>query len=166
MRITDQPFYFETGQHPSSGRSTLLLVAATAAFLATGLGARGEFADNWWTIDGGGGTSSGAQFTLNGTTGQPDAGVMSGGGYTLRGGFWSIIATLPPRLSISYAAGIVTIYWPYPSSGYVLEQSDSLTTPVWTQVPTQPIQIDPITWCVTQTTAPGPKFYRLKKTIS
>jgi hypothetical protein len=43
---------------------------------------------DWYTIDGGGGTSSGGVFTLSGTIGQPDAGVMSGGSFTLTGGFW------------------------------------------------------------------------------
>jgi hypothetical protein len=44
---------------------------------------------SWWTVDGGGGSSSGSGYTLNGTIGQPDAGTLaSGGGYTLAGGFW------------------------------------------------------------------------------
>jgi hypothetical protein len=43
----------------------------------------------WWTVDGGGGTTSqGGNYALSGTMGQPDAGLMSGGSYTLRGGFW------------------------------------------------------------------------------
>ncbi len=42
----------------------------------------------WYTIDGGGGTSSGGQYVVMGTTGQADAGVMSGGDYELLGGFW------------------------------------------------------------------------------
>ena len=43
---------------------------------------------SWYTIDGGGGTSSGGDFVLSGTIGQPDAGEMSGEGYVLTGGFW------------------------------------------------------------------------------
>ena len=44
---------------------------------------------SWWTVDSGGGTSSGNGYTLNGTLGQPDAGTLArGGGYTLVGGFW------------------------------------------------------------------------------
>ncbi|MEE9293659.1 MAG: hypothetical protein V3W34_01670 [Phycisphaerae bacterium] len=42
----------------------------------------------WHTVDGGGGTSSVGTFTLTGTVGQPDAGVMSGGTLTLAGGGW------------------------------------------------------------------------------
>ncbi len=40
------------------------------------------------TIDGGGGTSSGGAYVLNGTIAQPDAGWMAGGDYELLGGFW------------------------------------------------------------------------------
>jgi hypothetical protein len=44
---------------------------------------------NWWTVDGGGATfSRGGAYALGGTIGQPDAGVLRGGGYTLAGGFW------------------------------------------------------------------------------
>jgi len=42
---------------------------------------------SWYTIDGGGGTSSRGSYTIKGTIGQPDAGVMSGGDYELVGGF-------------------------------------------------------------------------------
>jgi hypothetical protein len=44
---------------------------------------------NWWTVDGGGTMSAaGSGYTLGGTAGQPDPGVLSGGSYTLGGGFW------------------------------------------------------------------------------
>ena len=44
---------------------------------------------NRFTIDGGGDMISvGGGFELSGTIGQPDAGVLSGGGFTLSGGFW------------------------------------------------------------------------------
>ena len=44
---------------------------------------------SWWTVDGGGGASgSGAGYSLAATLGQPDAGVLSGPGYVLAGGFW------------------------------------------------------------------------------
>ncbi len=56
-----------------------ILVASTAS---------GQYDLSWRTIDGGGGTSSGGTYVVMGTTGQPDAGVMSGGDYELLGGFW------------------------------------------------------------------------------
>ena len=45
----------------------------------------------WSTVDGGGLMfSTGGGYTLGGTIGQPDAGSLGGGGYTLNGGFWSV----------------------------------------------------------------------------
>ena len=61
-----------------------------AAFALTGLAQSASaqsFEISWYTIDGGGGTSTGGGFELFGTIGQHDAGVMSGGGFTLTGGF-------------------------------------------------------------------------------
>ncbi|MDX2131029.1 MAG: hypothetical protein SFY69_03120 [Planctomycetota bacterium] len=62
--------------------------AIAALALVTGSIASAQPTIDWYTIDGGGGTSSGASFVLSGTIGQPDAGVMSGGSFTLTGGFW------------------------------------------------------------------------------
>jgi hypothetical protein len=45
---------------------------------------------SWYTIDGGGGILSGGGYVLNATTGQSDAGQLTGSGYTLKGGFWSL----------------------------------------------------------------------------
>ncbi len=43
----------------------------------------------WNSIDGGGAMFSiGGAYSLGGTIGQFDAGTMSGGSYTLKGGFW------------------------------------------------------------------------------
>ena len=50
--------------------------------------ASSEYELSWYTIDGGGGRSSGGDFTLTGTIGQPDAAWSSGGQYELLGGFW------------------------------------------------------------------------------
>lgn len=48
---------------------------------------------SWYTVDGGGVMfSTGVDFELSGTIGQPDAGVMAGGDFELTGGFWFGIA--------------------------------------------------------------------------
>ena len=48
-----------------------------------------DFAIPWHTVDGGGWTvTSGGDFELSGTIGQPDAGSLTGGAFTLTGGFW------------------------------------------------------------------------------
>ncbi len=50
----------------------------------------------WWTIDAGGGMrSTGGDFELSGTIGQPDAGTMSGGDFELTGGFWAATDAAP-----------------------------------------------------------------------
>ena len=49
----------------------------------------GNYTLDWSTIDGGGGTSSNGSLSLSGTLGQPDSGIVSGGAYTLAGGFWA-----------------------------------------------------------------------------
>lgn len=46
------------------------------------------FEIKWYTIDGGGGRSTGGTFAVSGTIGQPDAGDLTGGTFTIRGGFW------------------------------------------------------------------------------
>jgi hypothetical protein len=49
----------------------------------------GPYVLDWYTIDGGGGTSSGGAYTLSGTIGQHDASTpLTGGAYTLGPGFW------------------------------------------------------------------------------
>ena len=48
----------------------------------------GQYELSWYTIDGGGGTSSGGPYVLRGTIGQPDAAYSAGGNYELHGGFW------------------------------------------------------------------------------
>ncbi len=70
------------------------LVGLTRAHAQTGEG----YDLTWSTIDAGGGTSAASPYTLVGTIGQPDAAAtlagaaMSGGGYTLVGGFWGSAA--------------------------------------------------------------------------
>jgi hypothetical protein len=92
---------------------------------------------NWYKIAGGGGTSSGGAYTLTGTIGQPDASsVMTGGNYSLTGGFWSLISVVQtpgaPTLYISRSGDNVTIYW-QSVSGWTLHQNSNLTTPTgWT----------------------------------
>jgi subtilisin family serine protease len=49
---------------------------------------RGRYIITWSTIDGGGRQSSGGQYKLTGTIGQPDAGYSAGGSHELLGGFW------------------------------------------------------------------------------
>lgn len=66
------------------------------AALLFGTAANAALEISWFTIDGGGVMrATGGSFELSGTIGQPDAGKMSGGSFTLDGGFWvtSIVDT-------------------------------------------------------------------------
>lgn len=69
------------------------------AMLLAGLGtsrAVAQYDLSWHTVDGGGATySTAGLYSLGGTIGQPDASVLSGGAYTLRGGFWLAGASSP-----------------------------------------------------------------------
>jgi len=95
-----------------------------------------NYSIDWFTIDGGGGTSTGGVYAVSGTIGQPDADVMSGGNYTLTGGFWSIIAAIhtsgAPLLRVQLTAtNTVLVAWPAPSTGFSLQQNGVLGTTNW-----------------------------------
>jgi hypothetical protein len=51
-------------------------------------------------VDGGGGRSETGDYVLIGTVGQADAGEMSGGDFTLYGGFWPGGAPAPPEYTV------------------------------------------------------------------
>ena len=65
------------------------LLAAAAPALAYDL--------SWFTVDGGGAMfTTGGTYELSGTIGQADAsGPMTGGTFSLVGGFWALPATVP-----------------------------------------------------------------------
>jgi len=48
----------------------------------------GDYDLSWNTYDCGGGASMSGPYSLIGTIGQPDSAILSGGDYTLQGGFW------------------------------------------------------------------------------
>src|SRR5512134_3654394 len=68
----------------------VLLFAVLFSLPVIVLAQSGGYDLSWWTVDGGGATfSTGGTYRLGGTIGQPDAGELSGGDYTLYGGFWN-----------------------------------------------------------------------------
>jgi hypothetical protein len=77
-------------------RRTLFVAFTILAMLAVASLASaqsGELDLTWFTIDGGGTTSStGDGFAITGTIGQPEPGSLSGDVYTLEGGFWGVAA--------------------------------------------------------------------------
>ena len=138
------------------------------AFVAAGAGAQ-DFAIDWFSLDGGGGTRTNGPYSLTGTIGQPDAGAMSGGPFTLQGGFWSVVAVQTegaPPLKVIKTNANVTIFWPLPATGFVLDQTPTLVSPPatnsWTQVPF-PYQTNATHIFITVPPPSGPKHYRLRK---
>jgi hypothetical protein len=90
-----------------------------------------SYSIDWFTIDGGGGTSTGGVYSVSGTIGQPDAGHMSGGNFTLDGGFWGIIAAVqtpgsPLLRVVLTGTNTVVVAWPTPSAGFALQQNLSV----------------------------------------
>ena len=70
-----------------AGKASLTL--AILLLLVSVALASSDYDISWFTVDGGGGNSIGGPYTLSGTAGQPDAGVLSGGTYTVTGGLFS-----------------------------------------------------------------------------
>ena len=111
----------------------LAFLVAFAALLGVGLSARAQsYTIDWYKIAGGGGTSTGGTYTVSGTIGQPDAsGAMTGGNYSLTGGFWALISVVQtggaPTLYISHSGNTVTVYWQN-VSGWSLHQNNSLAS--------------------------------------
>lgn len=68
--------------------SALLIILITVILSGAASADVLSYSLDWWTVDGGGGTSSGGNYALRGTVGQADANVLTGGEYTLSGGFW------------------------------------------------------------------------------
>lgn len=92
----------------------LRVVCLLTALLVLPMTASAQLSLDWYTIDGGGHTfSAGGSLSLGGTIGQPDAGVLAGGGYALFGGFWlpesgasSGVPQEPPTENIPLAFGV------------------------------------------------------------
>lgn len=108
-------------------RSNACWSSALALVVAAVIGGAGpasaQFAITRFTIDGGGATlSSGGSFGLGGTVGQPDAGLLSGAGFVLRGGFWfgggtaTAVGDLPgDTAGVSGAPLVFRMYPPRPN---------------------------------------------------
>lgn len=103
------------------------------ALLIPSLGLAQSFSIDWYKIAGGGGTSTGATYQVTGTIGQADAsGAMTGGNYSLTGGFWSLISIMQtlgaPTLYMSHSGNMVTVYW-QDVSGWSLQENSDIALP-------------------------------------
>lgn len=112
-----------------------LLRVYGALAVSTNLTPAQSYGIDWYKISGGGGTSSRGQYTISGAIGQHDAGgSMTGGGYSVTGGFWSLISVVQtpgaPTLYISHTGNTVEVHW-QAVSGLTLQQNNDLRTTNW-----------------------------------
>ena len=122
---------------------------------------------DWYSIDGGGGTSSGGGFELTGTIGQPDAGKLTGGGFELTGGFLSVVMALQtdgaPELGLRTGDAGLILFWASPAEGFHLEFTDRLeSNAAWTTVEHESNVVEGLVE-VPVASAPGNRFFRLRK---
>jgi hypothetical protein len=125
-----------------------------------------QYSVDWYKIAGGGGASSNGQYSINGTIGQHDAGgAMAGGNFSLTGGFWSLISVVQtpgaPILTITHSGNNVIVSWPSPATGFVLQQSDNLSTASWSASGFM-VNSNSTTMSITITAPTGNLFFRLK----
>jgi hypothetical protein len=151
----------------STGRLPWLLLALLALAIPGRAGAQ-SYSIDWYTVDGGGGTSSGGIYSVSGTVGQPDAGgPMTGGNFSITGGFWSLysVVQLPgsPLLAIQLTTtNTVVLTWPSSASGFGLQRNTNAATTNWTAAGPLPT-VNGSNWIVVLPLAPGNDFFRLKK---
>ena len=152
-------------------KTTAALRAMVLAIFSISPLAAQEFGVDWFAIDGGGGTSTGGEYSVSGSIGQVDAGNTFGGDFAVIGGFWSIVTVVEsaatPSLRVSLAEGRVIIAWPENGNAdFVLEETTALSnfsgsTP-WTAVHVTP-EASNGTNSVSLPPAAGNHFYRLHK---
>jgi hypothetical protein len=94
-----------------------------------------SYSVDWYKIAGGGGTSTNGQYSVSGTIGQPDASdAMSGGQYSVTGGFWSLYAVQTPGaplLTITDVGNQAIVSWSPSVTGWTLQTNANLATPAW-----------------------------------
>jgi hypothetical protein len=150
----------------SLGNTKVLLLLLVVMSLAAPAVRAQSYSIDWFTIDGGGGTSTGGVFSVSGTIGQPDAGHMSGGNYTLDGGFWGIFAAVQtpgaPLLRVfRTATNTVVLAWPVSSTIFSLQQESGLSPANWGPVTNSSSVVGSENQVIIAAPA-GNRFYRLK----
>lgn len=153
--------------HAAARRHHLgVLLLALMAFCVP---AWGQYSIDWYSVDGGGGTSTGGVYTVSGTIGQPDAGTLTGGNFTLQGGFWGVVSAVQttgaPWLTITRTqTNSVLVSWPLPADGWVLETTNRLAavSAPWPQI-SPPYQGNATQAWIVVPTPTGNQFYRLRK---
>jgi hypothetical protein len=135
--------------------------------LILGTGFAQSYSIDWFKIAGGGGTSSGGTYQVSGTIGQQDAsGAMTGGSYSLTGGFWSLYAVQTPGAAYLWAmrtaTNTVAVWWAVSEASWQLQATPTLasTGSTWTPCSYTTNGAN----CIYIESPPGGnRFYRLQK---
>src|SRR5208282_4618494 len=121
----------------SRGRPRLLSLCGALTLLAFALPVQAQpYAIDWYKVAGGGGTSTaGGTYTVSGTIGQHDAGgPLTGGSYSLTGGFWALYAVQTPglpNLNIWFVGpDSVVVSW-LNTGSYTLQTNNNLNASSW-----------------------------------
>ena len=89
---------------------------------------------------------------------------MTGGNFSLTGGFWSLFAVETPAAPVLAVrlteTNSVIVSWPAPSTGYDLQHNSDLNTMNWSNVSTSPMTVGAEKQVVV-TSPVGSQFYRL-----
>lgn len=164
--LTKAPAMCQSADKPMrtaiGGKALAALVFLSTAF---SIGAQ-PYSIDWYKVAGGGGTSTGGVYSVSGTIGQHDAGgPLTGGGFSLAGGFWSLPAVQTPgapTLTIVLTSpNTAMVYWPSPSAGFNLQVNTDLATANWT-APAETVQDNGTIKYIIVNPSTGSRFYRLK----
>ena len=125
-----------------------------------------QYSIDWFKVSGGG-TSMNGQYSISGTIGQHDAGgPMTGGNYSLTGGFWALLSVLQtpgaPTLYISHSGNVVTVFWQNTGT-WTLQQNNNLSVPSGWVTSSYGITTANGTNSITINSQSGNLFFRLKQ---
>ena len=135
-------------------------------WLFSSLGIAQQYSIDWYKIVGGGGASTSGVYSVSGTIGQHDAGgPMTGGNYSLTGGFWSLYAVQTPGAPVLgiqlTTTNTAMVYWPSPSTGYNLQMNTNPATTNWV-TPAENVTDNGTIKYILVNPPVGNRFYRLK----
>jgi len=112
------------------------ILSITLFLMVISVGRAQSYRIDWYKVAGGGAmNTTGGNYNLSGTAGQPDASpAMIGGNYSLTGGFWAIYAVQTagaPFLTITASGNLDVISWPAADTGWTLQTNTVLTSTGW-----------------------------------
>jgi len=151
---------------PKCNLQILKWSTVAGVFGLAGMALAQNYTVDWYKTSGGGGTSTSGVYSVSGTIGQHDAGgSMTGGNYSLTGGFWSLYAVQTPgapllKIILNPQLSTVTVSWPSPSTGFNLQVNTNLATTNWV-TPAESVTDNGTIKFILVSPPTGSRFYRL-----